>query len=590
MRSHRLLLSVLAGTLALAAYLTLRGFDLLGAPGAAQVREVPAGHQEIAFLVPATSGDAWERLVAALDALHRNWPRDYPEAPRLQVRKDKAFVELTADVAELALWLEGANRARLWLRWYKLSSENSVEKWIEQLTQRKPPPLAVVGGDISDRAVALARALQAARRKWRGPAPVLLLTTATADRYKLAGTPGLDTVEETSPRLIDIYDKRSFRFSFTNKQMARVVLDFVRSHPELWPDNPREAPAAAGIAGAANPWAALSLLATTDHPRLQTLEWSDDSYSVDLARRFTRVFQRLFPFGRAVEDRVPYSAGDYFHPNPSEAFAIGPLVAGSAAAPDERRLLGLPTATVRAQRLLRTLVRRDPLQGRNLVVITGDSIGFNSIYRDRNVAWNILDVPVPLVLFAHRNPVSATAGFPIPNRALTATTTVGLLAAPLGEGPGLAVAALPAGKAALSDGNADPFGNATDEVLLNRDILEALVQAAYRDGRLLADADTLRERLRQALWHRGHVRIPGFAGAASNSEEAGWTNGHLFDANGDRSARTGEHVVWLNPSAGGAPLVDPTITVWRRQAEETTNTWYQVGPTLHVRYNWAEQP
>src|SRR5262245_5741228 len=120
------LISVLAGTLVLAAYLTLRGFDLLGAPGAAQVREVPAGHQEIAFLVPAPSVDPWERLVAALDALHRNWPRDYPEAPPLRIRKDKAFVELTADVAELALGLEGLDGARLWLRWYKLSSENSA--------------------------------------------------------------------------------------------------------------------------------------------------------------------------------------------------------------------------------------------------------------------------------------------------------------------------------------------------------------------------------------------------------------------------------------------------------------------------------
>src|SRR5271166_2647976 len=146
MRSPRLLIYLLIGTLALAAYLTLRGFDVLGAPGAAQVRAVPPGHQEIAFLVPATGGDTWERLVAAVDALQTDWPRGYPQGPQLRVRKDKAFVELTADVAELALWLDGAERARLWLRWYKLSSENSAEKWIEKLAQRDPPPLAVVGG------------------------------------------------------------------------------------------------------------------------------------------------------------------------------------------------------------------------------------------------------------------------------------------------------------------------------------------------------------------------------------------------------------------------------------------------------------
>src|SRR5436305_1499795 len=81
----------------------------------------PPGHQEIAFLVPASGGDTWERLVAAVDAMQADWPRGYPRGPQLRVRKDKAFVELTADVAELALWLDSAEGGRLWLRWYKLS-------------------------------------------------------------------------------------------------------------------------------------------------------------------------------------------------------------------------------------------------------------------------------------------------------------------------------------------------------------------------------------------------------------------------------------------------------------------------------------
>ena len=43
--------------------LTVR--DWAGA-GLAAVRAVPAGHQEIAWIAPATSGESWERLVAAL--------------------------------------------------------------------------------------------------------------------------------------------------------------------------------------------------------------------------------------------------------------------------------------------------------------------------------------------------------------------------------------------------------------------------------------------------------------------------------------------------------------------------------------------
>jgi hypothetical protein len=289
---------------------------------------------------------------------------------------------------------------------------------------------------------------------------------------------------------------------------------------------------------------------------LHTLSWDDDSYSLDLAARFRRVFPQVFGRGRSDENRVAYSAGDYFQPNPREAIAVNLfLLSGGGAeterrAEDERRLLALPTSTQRAQRLLRTLVRRDPLQARNLVVVTGDSIGFNSIYRDRNVAWNILDVPVPLVLFAHRNPINEAVGFR----------------------PG-------------ADGNAGADSTATDDLLLHRDVLEALILAAYPDRRLVADADALRDRLRAAMWWRGRVEMPGFEGTPTDLGIP------LFDADGDRSARTGEHVVWLNPSAGGAPLSDPVITVWRQAPAGAEDTgWRSAGEPLHVRYNWGGAP
>src|SRR5262245_32984350 len=168
MRSLRLsLLLTLGLALARAAYLTLRGFDVLGSSAEAQVKAVPPGHQEVAFLIPATAGETWERLVAALDALAEDWAARHPGAPRLLLRKTNAFVELTADVAELALWLEGERGQKLWIRWYKLTSENAPERWIQKLTQRQPPPLAVVGGDISDRASTIAQALNAHRGDWK---------------------------------------------------------------------------------------------------------------------------------------------------------------------------------------------------------------------------------------------------------------------------------------------------------------------------------------------------------------------------------------------------------------------------------------
>src|SRR5262249_61298715 len=132
---------------------------------------------------------------------------------------------------------------------------------------------------------------------------------------------------------------------------------------------------------------------------------------------------------------------------------------------DQRQLVLLPIGADRARRFLRTLVRRAPQEVRNLVVISGDSLSFNTIYRDRDITWNMLDVPVPLVLFSHPNPVDPAAGF-----------------------------------RAQATGDDSACCTGTEVLLLYRDILETLVQAAYQDGRLLADADALIPRFRQARW------------------------------------------------------------------------------------------
>ena len=58
---------------------------------------MPRGHQEIAWIAPATSGESWERLVAALKLLQND--------STLQVDYDKAFLPLTADVPEVAFHL-----------------------------------------------------------------------------------------------------------------------------------------------------------------------------------------------------------------------------------------------------------------------------------------------------------------------------------------------------------------------------------------------------------------------------------------------------------------------------------------------------
>ena len=44
-----------------------------------------AGHQEVAWFAPATSGDSWERLVAALKSLEKDWTTVHADLPPLKV-------------------------------------------------------------------------------------------------------------------------------------------------------------------------------------------------------------------------------------------------------------------------------------------------------------------------------------------------------------------------------------------------------------------------------------------------------------------------------------------------------------------------
>src|SRR4029077_11157950 len=101
----------------------------------------------------------------------------------LRVNFDKAFLALTTDVPEVALYFEGTPDVSLWIRWYKLSGENPSPRWFEKLIKRGRPPLAVIGGETSDRAQKQAQALDKVHADWSGPAPLYCITTATAERY-----------------------------------------------------------------------------------------------------------------------------------------------------------------------------------------------------------------------------------------------------------------------------------------------------------------------------------------------------------------------------------------------------------------------
>jgi hypothetical protein len=208
-----------------------------------------------------------------------------------------------------------------------------------------------------------------------------------------------------------------------------------------------------------------------------------------------------------------------------------------------------------SHRFLRGLIRGVPSLSKRaeIVVATGDAISFNTVYRDRQVAWNIQDLPFPLVFFCHRNPIDADAGF----RAGS-------------------------GAAEDEDERNSTAETGTEDVLLFGDIVEALVQAAVpRDGTACANAAELAERLGEARLEEDRI-VSGLAGIP------------LFNRAGQRQSGTGEHVVCLKPmwheDFGDRLLPRATIEIWawrRRDAShgELGQHWQRRGEPLTVWYD-----
>lgn len=503
-------------------------------PPPAEPQPVPDGDQEMAWIHTTTAGTTWERFVSGMK-------RAELHVHGLQVDDARAFPEQTTAVPEIVLRAPG-RAGSLRIRWYKLTSEATAAEWVKALSRRDPAPLALIGGGSSDRAADLARAL-AAQTAWHGNRPLLLITTATADAI-LEGQDNLSPDPRTWPKLIDVYDDRSFRFCFTNRQMAAAVADYVlqdatlRPGGAVWPGF-RAVPMAAGGGWAA--LAGLSELWADTHPAVFSLAWKDDPYSVDLCGQFKdALFERLGTDdcerpGPRVEPRffhqgIEFSVGSFSRPNRYEAAAADTILANLPVR-GQRGLLVIPTVAPPARRVLKTLVEGQPRVGRRLVAITGDGISVNAIYRDAEFAWPVRTLQMPLVMFTHNNPFGwDEPGGPTPPRGYelrppTSTEDV-LHFAELGRH--VARAVFPA----------QPSGGSLRHGLLTR-------------------ADELAAALRAA--------DPPF-----------------FDRDGNRLERSGEYVVVLRPNfdpvVPGRVRPDGTIEAFRRSAAGVG--WERTRPPL----------
>jgi hypothetical protein len=551
---------------------------------------VAPGEVEIVWLDAATNASSWERFVTAVKQTAERLQDDHPG---LQADIEAAFPQQTTAVPEVSVsW--PVSGPRFVFRWYKLTSDWKSSDWIEALLKRRPAPLAILGGSSSDNAREVATHLNRLTREL--PAedrPLLFLTTATADRvapyaegeYELAAAP-------PDVPLTQLYPARTFRFCFTNSQMALAVSTFIWSNYDLRPDSD---PA-------------------------YMVKWDDDSYSRDLIGAFGDALHLLMAKSMATQwawlsgsianglcppfysgvifptDRLPpnptyepdpaapyndadwgslfclspppvlqvidSSVGSYDTPNRYEVKAARDLLdllqnkkrPQNQKRQQKRPLLILTGQSQPSRRFLRALIRAVPDLANRFVVATGDAISFNTVYRDRETAWNIQDLPFPLVFFCHHNPIDPEAGFrPESSRGG-------------GSGPDEANGTATTG---------------TEDVLLFGDMVEALLQAGAPAGlRPCANAEELSQRLALARLQGDRI-VLGSKGV------------RLFDANGQRQSGTGEHVVCLRPTFNEDRLLpESTLEVWawrRRDWDrgERGQHWQCCGEPLNVSYSEA---
>ncbi len=543
---------------------------------------VGADELEIVWLYTATNATSWERFVAAVRRTGKRLERDHPG---LRADITAAFPKQTTAVPEVSLSWSGSG-PRFVFRWYKLTGDWKTRDWIEALLKRDPPPLAIIGGSSSDSARELATYLnQFTAGMPEADRPLLLLTQATADRVtpfaegdaNTARAAKDDTSEPTSGvKLTQLYPGRTFRFCFTNRQMATAVSNFIWSRDDLRPDK---------------------------DPVYMTM-WDDDSYSRDLIDGFWGALHQIvaqdvaswlawfvnqtvlglrppgagggiFPVQRlqvyedhpesastfsleipAVPHRIDSSVGSFGTPNHYEAKVAGELLDGLLSQSQSRPLLIVAGQSQPSRRFLRGLVRGVPSLSKQVqvVVATGDAISFNTVYRDRQVAWNIQDLPFPLVFFCHRNPIDPDAGF----------------RAAAGE----------EGRADDEQGSTAATG--TEDVLLFGDIVEALLQtAAPLNGAVCANAAELAERLAGARLQDDRILLGGDGLL-------------LFSKDGQRQSGTGEHVVCLQPvwdeDFKDRLLPRATIEVWAWRRRDWSRTergqhWQRCGDPLTMSYS-----
>jgi hypothetical protein len=582
-------------SLALGLLLVAAGYLLYPRSSLLQPVPVAAGEQEIAWLYPATAPANWNRFVMALGRVEAHLA---PTFPGLHARIDaRTFPAESAAIPEAALeWPDGH---RLVFRWYKTTSEQDAGHWLRALLARKPAPLAILGGNTSDAAyrtlIALSKQANALPMEER---PLMLVTTGTANRW----IPGAGDRETASVDLLDLYPGRTFRFCFSNSQMARATCDFIWSQPDLRPDR--------------------------DPAYL--IHWLDDAYSRDLIEGYSAALQDI-AVGAAAEDAafiLGAAAGPGLPPLPGGIPPVHRVAPGRstfrAALEDTAWILGMAsgrgglplpggvlplhridsgTVSVRGkvpssppwmtggssfrlavppwrqwidssvgtfslpnrfeQQVSKDLLRDladHPTQSRPLVAITGQAMPCRRFLRaivrsdpvrGRQFVVTTGDSVSFTTLYRDRHTHWPIQDLPFPLVAFAHDN-------PIDKSAGFRP----------DEGTETTSQAGTDDLLLLEDVLLA-VTLAYHDDGPARNPEQLARRLRKLHYIGDHVI------RTADGDP-------FFDERGGRASDTGEHLICLRPRLQGERVLpEATLEVFRRAGP---SLWQSVGEPLTIRY------
>ncbi|MFM7113608.1 MAG: hypothetical protein ACKO26_20930, partial [Planctomycetota bacterium] len=253
------------------------------------------------------------------------------------------------------------------------------------------------------------------------------------------------------------------------------------------------------------------------------MRWVDDPYATDLEEAIDSAWRSLpekdkIQKGFSQIISIKSSVGGLQRPNSDEISAASNFASRAIVNSNtEGNWLALCGQLFPSRRLLKTLAQFTDSRLKGYTIISGDTLGFNTVYRDWEELWPVKDLPFSVVFFCHQNPVSSEYGFN-PNP--------------------------PAEKKNLASG--------TDDLLLNRDLIQALTEA----WRNIGEADnsaTLASVIRNIKYsHDG----PRFAPLEAEFS-------FLFDYDGNRNSGSGEHIVTLSPNRLPRDMKkEGTVEVW----------------------------